>query len=333
MTARTKLAVFVTFINSPILYKNHQQGDVVVDRRVVFFDLFDTLVAVDRGYLEPYFDRETDRLGDNGTLKDAKMTIERLVDLHPDSEFMQSHSVEEMAKYYEGCMKRSLMNPPEGVLKMLAGLKESGCELCVISDAAFVDVAAWNESPLAKYFDNTAFSCEVGYVKPDPRLFETAKRMMNNPRDCVFIGDGGHDELIGAQNAGMQTVKAEWIKNRRDETLYEYSNYRIQDATQVPKTAMEIDFDVVRMYAEMQKEIDAKIYEIEQISNHIALGFEVPSEKVDEVLTWINNHQCEVQAAIDKDMISLDNITTIASQRYDINQTREIQSEINGFEY
>jgi hypothetical protein len=55
-----------------------------VDRRVVFFDLFDTLVTVDRGYLEPYFDRETDRLGDNGTLKNAKMTIERLVDLHPD---------------------------------------------------------------------------------------------------------------------------------------------------------------------------------------------------------------------------------------------------------
>ena len=41
------------------------------DTKVVFFDLFDTLVKVDRGYLEPYFDRETDRLGDLGILKNA----------------------------------------------------------------------------------------------------------------------------------------------------------------------------------------------------------------------------------------------------------------------
>ena len=46
--------------------------------KVIFFDLFDTMVRVDRGILEPYFDRETDRMGDNGTLKNAKETIEHL---------------------------------------------------------------------------------------------------------------------------------------------------------------------------------------------------------------------------------------------------------------
>jgi hypothetical protein len=203
---------------------------------------------------------------------------------------------------------------------MLAGLKESGCELCVISDAAFVDIAAWSESPLAQYFDKTAFSCEIGYVKPDPRLFETAKQMMGNPRDCVFIGDGGHDELIGAQNAEMLTVKAEWIKNRRDEALYQYSNYRIQDATQVPKTVREINFDVARMYESMRKEVDANIAEIAQTASCLSLGISQSPEKIDQILAWINNHQCEVQNAIDKNLINLEAIALIASQNYDLNQ-------------
>jgi putative hydrolase of the HAD superfamily len=93
-----------------------------------------------------------------------------------------------------------------------------------------------------KYFDKTIFSCEVGYVKPDPKLFETALRAMGNPQHTVFIGDGGHEELQGAQKAGMQTIKAEWIKNRREEELYAHSNFRLQSTEQVLETVNSIDF-------------------------------------------------------------------------------------------
>ena len=54
---------------------------------------------------------------------------------------------------------------------------------------------------------------------------------MGNPQISIFTGDGGHDELIGAQSVGMKTVKAEWIKNRRDEDMYRFSDYRVQNAT------------------------------------------------------------------------------------------------------
>ena len=50
-----------------------------MQEKVIYFDLFDTLVSPDRGYLDPYFDRETDRLGDNGTLKDAKQTKKHFI--------------------------------------------------------------------------------------------------------------------------------------------------------------------------------------------------------------------------------------------------------------
>ena len=45
------------------------------DNKVVFFDLFDTLVEADRGLLEPYFNQEIDRFGDEGILQNAKQTI------------------------------------------------------------------------------------------------------------------------------------------------------------------------------------------------------------------------------------------------------------------
>lgn len=181
-------------------------------KTTLFFDLFDTLVKVDRGYLETFFDRETDRLGDLGILKDAKSTIERLISLHP--ELAQKGSIDEISKYYENCMRKSLVEIPENILQMLDSLKSAGYRLCIISDAAFTDILCWDESPLAQYFDETVFSCEVGMVKPDKKLYFHAIEKMDYPDTCVFIGDGGHDELMGAKFSGMITIQAEWLLNR-----------------------------------------------------------------------------------------------------------------------
>ena len=215
--------------------KRFIQNDIDMDiqRPVVFFDLFDTLVKVDRGILEPYFDRETDRLGDLGVLKNSKETIEVLRGKNPTMDKALGMTPEQMAEYYDKVMKTSLKNPPQQVLDMLAGLKNEGYKLCVISDAAYVDIAGWSESPLSQYFDNTVFSCEVGFIKPDPQLFYYAKSEMGNPMTSIFVGDGGHEELMGAQQTGMHTIKAEWINNRRVEEIYRYAQFKVQEATTV----------------------------------------------------------------------------------------------------
>lgn len=226
--------------------------------KVVFFDLFDTLVKVDRGYLEPYFDRETDRLGDLGVLKNAEQTIDRLIEIneHNSPNLLDTKSISEMARYYEERMRDSLMNPPAGVLDMLKDLKESGVQLCVISDAAYVDIMSWDDSPLAQYFDKTCFSCEVGLVKPDPELFKHAQAMFGYPDKCIFIGDGGHEELMGARRCAMQTIKAEWIKNRREEAIYEYADRKLQMTSQVPAAVQEMNRGLKQMLAEKQMKID-----------------------------------------------------------------------------
>jgi putative hydrolase of the HAD superfamily len=57
------------------------------------------------------------------------------------------------------------------------------------------------------YFDITIFSDEVGYGKPDTRIFLTAAKMLGlRPSDILHIGDNVENDIRGAQGAGMKTL-------------------------------------------------------------------------------------------------------------------------------
>ena len=43
--------------------------------------------------------------------------------------------------------------------------------------------------------------------KPDICIYEEAlKRLGIDPGDCIFVGDGGSNELVGARKAGMKAI-------------------------------------------------------------------------------------------------------------------------------
>ena len=57
------------------------------------------------------------------------------------------------------------------------------------------------------YFDATIFSDEVGYGKPDTRIFLTTAKMLRlQPRDILHVGDNIENDVRGAQRAGMKTL-------------------------------------------------------------------------------------------------------------------------------
>ena len=50
-------------------------------------------------------------------------------------------------------------------------------------------------------------SGDVGYVKPHPRPFETAIKMLDlPPNEIVFVGDNWLADIQGAKRAGMQAI-------------------------------------------------------------------------------------------------------------------------------
>ena len=51
--------------------------------------------------------------------------------------------------------------------------------------------------------------------KPDVCIYEEAsKRLGIDLGECLFVGDGGSNELAGARAAGMEAVQAKWYTDR-----------------------------------------------------------------------------------------------------------------------
>jgi putative hydrolase of the HAD superfamily len=104
---------------------------------------------------------------------------------------------------FQDCLNRV----PDENIQTLSTLRAAGLRLGLISNADAMEVAAWSESPLAGLFDAEVFSCLAGCVKPEPAIFHHCLREMDlAPEECLFAGDGGSDELLGAKRVGMPTV-------------------------------------------------------------------------------------------------------------------------------
>jgi HAD superfamily hydrolase (TIGR01509 family) len=62
---------------------------------------------------------------------------------------------------------------------------------------------------LADFFEVACFSSDVGFRKPDPRIFRTALRTLGVPADrAVFVGDEPEADIGGARGAGLGCV---WV--------------------------------------------------------------------------------------------------------------------------
>jgi HAD superfamily hydrolase (TIGR01549 family) len=64
---------------------------------------------------------------------------------------------------------------------------------------------------LIKYFDVVVISRDVGFRKPDPRIFNYALRELNvKPSEAVHVGDLLREDIFGAKNVGMKAI---WVCN------------------------------------------------------------------------------------------------------------------------
>ncbi|WP_077617544.1 HAD family hydrolase [Bacillus sinesaloumensis] len=60
---------------------------------------------------------------------------------------------------------------------------------------------------LNSYVDVIIISEEVGYCKPDKRIFELALNKLNvEPEDALFVGDDLEKDIVGCQNASIKGI-------------------------------------------------------------------------------------------------------------------------------
>lgn len=128
---------------------------------------------------------------------------------------------------------RRTLVPRPGAIETLRALRWRGIRLGLVSECTEEVPALWGSTPFADLFDSTVFSCLVGLLKPDPRIFLRACAELDvSPAECFFIGDGGNDELAGAARVGMTAVLLERPGN---------SSQRMWDGSRIRSLAEVLD--------------------------------------------------------------------------------------------
>lgn len=125
--------------------------------------------------------------------------------------------------YVEGTFK-FVPRFPEENREVIRSLKEDyKLTLIIITNSSFSAVNIWTflkNLRLDGYFDAIYSSCEIGYTKPMPFIFEHALRSSGfRPYEVLHVGDRFIEDYLGALNVGMHALLYTGLSKYSDEEL------------------------------------------------------------------------------------------------------------------
>ena len=94
-----------------------------------------------------------------------------------------------------------------GVPEMLAELRQRGYKTCLVSNTNYLSRAVVDRLQIPDKLDEVILSCEVGMIKPEVAIYQLAAKGLGlETTECLFVGDGGDNELDGALAAGCKAA-------------------------------------------------------------------------------------------------------------------------------
>lgn len=191
--------------------------------KAVIFDMYETLVtlfesplyfgtqmAFDAGVEEERFQEiwqtaEVDRTIGKITLEEILERILSTNDCY--SETKMNLIVNKRIRSREEAFKHL----HKDIIPMLRTLKKKGILIGLISNCFSEEAIIIKKSVLYPYFDAVCLSFDVGLQKPNPAIFKMCLEKLNVQAEyCLYIGDGGSNELEAAEMVGMKTAQAVW---------------------------------------------------------------------------------------------------------------------------
>lgn len=119
------------------------------------------------------------------------------------------------------------------ILPMLQDLKNRGIKIGLITNCFSEEAQLIRRSVLFPLFDAPCLSYEAGVRKPDPAIYRACLAQLGLPAEhCLYVGDGGSQELETARLLGMQAVQATWY---RREAFEKYQAALRPDFLQIPE--------------------------------------------------------------------------------------------------
>ena len=191
--------------------------------RAVIFDMYETLIthyrsplyfgaqmAEDAGIAEEKFQAlwrptEYDRTIGKLTLEEVVESILRENQCY--SEELVNKIVKKRIETKQDCFRQLHSE----IIPMLKKLKEKGILIGLISNCFSEEAEVIRRSVLFPYFDAAILSYEQGVQKPDEEIYKRCMASLGvAPEECLYIGDGGSNELEAARTLGMKAFQAVW---------------------------------------------------------------------------------------------------------------------------
>lgn len=111
---------------------------------------------------------------------------------------------------YRACVPA--VEPRAGAHETLAGLRDAGYRLAVLSNARYGPFVPWalEAAALAPYLETVVSSADVGWRKPNPEVFWLLLDRLGVPApESVYVGDYYPYDVVGAKAAGMRAI---WLR-------------------------------------------------------------------------------------------------------------------------
>jgi FMN phosphatase YigB (HAD superfamily) len=90
---------------------------------------------------------------------------------------------------------------------------------------------------LLEHFGTLAISCDLGYMKPHPRIFEHALEHLGiAPGDAVMVGDSIRADVVGSQALGMTAIWRRHLE-ARDQIDGAKPDFVVDDLREIPSLA------------------------------------------------------------------------------------------------
>lgn len=100
----------------------------------------------------------------------------------------------------------------EDAVPTLVELRQRGIRTAIVSNTTWGSPGSLWRKEVARHgllhcVDQVVFCTDVGWRKPDPRIFHHAlQRLRARPEDCLFVGDDPRWDLVGPRGMGMEAV-------------------------------------------------------------------------------------------------------------------------------
>lgn len=192
-------------------------------KKAVIFDMYETLVTLYSG--EIYFG--TQMAKDSGIPNED---FQQIWQASKDERSTGRLSFEDILEYIlktHGCYSEQLMsflvkkrlefgqnafqNMHREIIPLLNELKKRQIKIGLISNCFSEEATLIKQSSLFPYFDAVCLSYDEQIQKPNLEIFRRCIEKLDvYSQECIYVGDGGCDELKAATIMKMQVFQAAW---------------------------------------------------------------------------------------------------------------------------